>query len=292
MNKTVTGAMALMGACAISIGGPALAAGSVDGASAEHEVASAGPVHVLLGVRLWANQWDMVVATRELILTNPADPSSLMGRDRIFSTPSSTEIMPIVYLGLRYGKFIGSASYFAKTSFDTGGVLSEDVDRDEIDVNIGYHVTPNLVASLGYRRGTQSKTTDFAPDSKSALEGVLLGASFSVPVSGPFSAYGSVAYGIARVTVEDQPLANGDDSLDGEYRVAEIGFSYNLSHLLGGSVLKGAALTAGYRTWVVTEDNVPIGTYELDDPLHPVSLDEIKLRTAADGFVIGAVAVF
>lgn len=291
MKRIIAGAVTMTASIVFGVAGSAHAAAADDGSSVETEVSSMGSLYVVAGVRLWLNQWDFVVSDRELFLANPADSSSLMMRDRVYSATSSTEIVPIVHLGVRYRDFVGSASYFAKTSFETEGVLSEDVDREEIDLNLGYQVTPNFAVSLGYRRGTQSKTTDIVADSETTVEGLLVGASFSVPISGPFSAYGSVAYGLAHLETEVR-MANGDDTLDGDYRVGEIGISYSLSHLLGNSVLKGAALTVGYRTWVITEDDVPLGTYALNDPIHPVSIDDTKIRTTADGFVIGAVAVF
>ncbi len=278
-------ALALSPLVAQAAGGP-----SSDGAM-EKEIASAGPVRVLAGVRFWANQWDILYLDRELFLANPADPGSLASREVVKTATSSTKVVPIPFLGVRFGDFIGSASYFPETGFDSDGALSGDVDREELDVNFGYYITPSTVLSLGYRKGTQSKATDLIPRSEVRVKALLLGISFSAPISGPFSVYGNVAYGKAKLDTETV-LSDGDDRLNGNYKIGEIGVSYNLSNLLGGSVLKGAALTFGYRTWVLTETDVPLGTFSLDNPLVPVSLQETEARTSTDGFVLGAVAVF
>lgn len=264
-----------------------------DGGEMAQEIASVGPLYVLAGVRLWANQWDILHLTRTAFLANPADPSSLMFRDSINTVTSSTRTVPIPFLGLRYGKFIGSVSYFPETAFDTDGALSEDVDRKELDVNFGYYVTPNVVVSLGYREGTQSKSTDLVENSELKARGLLIGTSFTAPISGPLSVYGNVAYGWLKLELDDGfQLPSGEDKLNGNYKVGEIGLSYNLSHLVGGSVLKGAALTVGYRIWVITERNIPLGTYSASNPVVPVAFSEEDARTTTDGFIIGAVAVF
>ena len=290
----IKGRLASLALVASLISPTALAADNGgDGGEMAQEIASVGPLYVLAGVRVWANQWDILYLSREVFLANPADPSSAMLRESVRTATSSTRTVPIPFLGLRYGKFIGSVSYFPETGFDTDGALSEDVDREELDVNFGYYLTSNVVVSLGYREGRQSKATDFAEDSALKARGILVGTSFTAPVTGPLSVYGNVAYGWVKLKVDSTLLLpDGSDELNGNYKVGEIGLSYNLSHLVGGSVLKGAALTLGYRIWVITEKNVPLGAYETSNPTLPVSFSEVDARTTTDGFIIGAVAVF
>lgn len=261
------------------------------GAAIQSEVSVTSDLSVFAGLRLWANQWDVPIVTREAFLADPTNPQSLMLRDLTANHTSSYRIAPMPFVAVRYGDVLASISYLPKTKYDMDGALSEDVERDELDVNVGYYVHPRVVLSLGYKQGSQSKLTDLVPESEVKVRGFLLGASFNAPLSGPFSLYGNLAYGMTRSSSDDFKQPTGGD-IDGTYKVAELGVSYSLSHLIGSGAIKGAALTLGYRSWVLTLDNVDVGVYSPSNPAVPVAITSRDSRSTTDGLVLGAVAVF
>lgn len=197
------------------------------GAAVQSEVSISSNVSVFAGLRLWANQWDVPILIREAFLADPTNPQSLMLRDLLASHTSTYQISPMPFLAVRYGDVLASLNYLPKTKYDMGSSLSEDVERDELDINVGYYVHPRVVLSLGYKQGTQSKLTDLVSESEMKVRGLLVGASFNSPLSGPFALYGNVAYGITRTTSDEfkQPSGGG---IDGTYKVAELGVSYSL----------------------------------------------------------------
>ncbi|MCB1955883.1 MAG: hypothetical protein KDG55_09410 [Rhodocyclaceae bacterium] len=289
MKKKTIGVALLAALCANAF---AQGASNEQGSAVQAEMSVGQSVSVFAGLRLWANKWDVPYVTREAFLADPTNPASLMLRDLATNRVTSYEISPMPFVAVRFGDVLASVSYLPETEYDMGNALSENVKRDELDINVGYYVHPRLVLSLGYKQGKQSKTTDLIADSEVKVKGLLVGASLNAPVSGPFSLYGNFAYGLSKAENQGFKNLNGDDELDGSYKVAEIGVSYNLSHLLGSGVLKGAALTFGYRSWVLSFDDFPVGTYAPSNPLVPVSISNQDTRSTTEGFVLGAVAVF
>ena len=258
----------------------------------ETEVAGFGDVSIIAGLRVWANRWDINYITREAFQTDPADPSTLMLRDVNATVASSQRIVPMPFLGIRMGNFLASVSYFPTTSYGDVDVLSDDIERDEVELNIGYYVLPSVVVSLSYKTGEQSKLTDLVADSTVKVSGIMLGASFSAPLSDRFSAYGNFAYGIGKSELKHFTFADGDDSLRGSYQIGEFGISYGLSPDFGGPFLKGALLTLGFRSWTLTFDDVPLGTYSPAAPATPIAIQKHDIRSSTDGIVLGFVGVF
>lgn len=266
-----------------------------DGIAVESQIASTDQLSVVAGVRLWANRWDVPIVTREAFLANPLDPSSLMLRDVTVHRTSDYRFSPMPFVAARYGNFLASFTYLPTTSYDTGNALSRDVERNEYDINIGYYVHPRIVVSLGYKRGEQDRVTDQYERNDVEVEGALLGASFSLPFEGNWSVYGNAAFGKAWGRFKGRssiPGASRSFSFDGDYKIGEIGLSYNLSGLLGGQVLKGAALTLGYRAMVLTSEGLSYGIYSPANPLVAVDSYTRDTRSTTDGFVLGLVAVF
>ncbi len=288
MKRTIAACAVLAAGISVS---HAQQPGSPNGQTVQTEMSLANNLSVFAGLRVWVNQWDVPYITREAFLADPTNPQSLMLRDLTTNHTSSHRVSPMPFVAVRYGDVLASVSYLPETEYDMDGALSEDVKRDELDINIGYYVHPRVVLSLGYKEGKQSRLTDLVPESEVKVRGFLVGASFNAPMSGPFSLYGNVAYGLTRTSSDDFKQPTGGD-IDGTYKVAELGVSYNLSHLLGSGVLKGAALTFGYRSWVLTLEDVDVGVYSPANPAVAVAIESRDSRSTTDGFVIGAVAVF
>lgn len=226
---------------------------SLPGESLGTVASTDGGVTVLAGVRTWASRWDVPVLTRTL------DPISMKLSDHYQTVLSETKFVPMPIVGLRYGNWLGTLVYFPETSYSTSGALAADVKRKEYDINIGYYILPTLVISLGYKRADIDRASDLIASSYK-LKGLLAGVSGSAPIADRLSLYGSFAYGLARETTESA-LPNGKDKFDADYKIGEIGLSYQLVRASGSEFLKGVVLSAGYRAQSVTVNSIPLGTY-------------------------------
>lgn len=245
-------------------------------------------VQVFGGVRVWASTFDEPVTAR-VVSVDPATGAAVT-RD-VEQRFSSSKVAPIPFVGVRYRNFLASASYFARTAYDSKGVLNGDVRRDELDLNVGYYVLPQLALSVGYKMGKVDRVSTLASGG-SKTEAIIVGASGSVPLetSARLSLYGNFAYGLARTKI-DFTLPTGENKLDGIYTIGEVGLAYRLFSQPSGAV-KGLSLSLGYRAQFLTLRNSPFGTYASPGSLTPVSVERKNIRATTDGFVLGLVGVF
>jgi hypothetical protein len=257
-------------------------------------LAAAGQMTAFAGLRLWANQWEISNLQSVLVAEGP---QTLVRREQLGSNVSKTEFVPIPVIGVRYDKFVASASYLPKTSYDSQDPTLGKVKRDELDLNVGYSVLPTVVISLGYKRGTQDRltgqldpTTGESIPSGVKVEAILLGASASVPLAGRFSFYGNVAYGVGR-NKTDFVGATGETRFDSDYKIGEIGVSYAAYEGGAGAVLKSVLISVGYRAQVLTSKDLPLGTYTVPGN-SLIDVQHVDVKTTTDGFVVGLVGVF
>lgn len=260
-----------------------------NGMEATESLGSIGDLNFFAGVRIWANEWDIITPQRELVL-DQANPGSILARDHFRSTTSDMEITPMPTVGVRYGKLLASLTYFMPTKYDGKSALKKDVERREIDVNIGYYILPSLVVSLGYKDVKIDRVRDDV-DSEQKIKGILIGLSGSAPLSDRWSLYGNFAYGVGRHKSEFRD-ARGEDKYSGRYSIGEIGLNYRLMDGNSSAFIKSLSGSIGYRAQIYTTKDVGVGTYALNDPLTPLSTTKRDSRSSTTGLAVGIVAAF
>jgi hypothetical protein len=209
---------------------------------------------------------------------------------------SDIEPVPIPQLSVRYKWLSVSGSYFPKTEYDFqttasttriespdipfGGNLDDRIvvirnrskgERREWDASLGVYLHPNVAILGGYKEVKQEisvfRTLDtvtagetgvsglaLAPDTAELLiQGPTIGIAASVPIAGGFGVYGSYAHGFMDVEITED---NDTEELDGDYDVAEFGFTYTYG--TKGFVpfipLSAATVYAGYRWQRIVTD--------------------------------------
>lgn len=178
-----------------------------------------------VGLKAWRAQW-----TTFSFDTNGG------GQQVVTQVPAKDETVLIPQLSARYRSVVASLSRYQPTDHDF--VAGGGNRRKEIDVNVGYLVTPAVALTLGYKKVGQSDGTD-----NYELAGAVLGASATAPLGGGFALYGS--FGIGRM----KDTAASTVKFDADYRLTEVGLAYGLP--LDGW-LKTLTFTAGYRTQVLS----------------------------------------
>jgi hypothetical protein len=273
-------------------GGPAIgqAPGAGSEASEVQATANLGGTTVFGGVRLWINQWD-IPSLQRVLIPNPANPTSVLLQDVLLKDLSKTELVPVPFIGVRAGNFVGSVSYFPRTGYDSRDPLLGTVDRDEFDVTLGYAVAPSLVLSLGYKHAFDNKLSPLVSPSGAKVDGILIGASGAAPLVGRLSLYGNVAYGFAREKADFSDSA-GESKFSANYQIGEVGVSYLLYEGTEGRPLKNVLFSFGYRAQGFTVKSVALGTFGLGSPPVLVATQKKDIRTTTDGFVLGIVGSF
>ena len=280
--------------CAVSVfGGSAF--GQAVGAGSESAAAQAttdvGGTTIYAGLRLWANQWDIGGVQRRAIIPDPSKPSLIVLQDTPFKTLSDTKLVPIPFIAVRAGNFVGSASYFPRTSYNSNDELLGTVARDEYDVTLGYAVAPSLILSIGYKHGFQSKVSGQFSPSGVNVDALLLGVSGSAPIVGTLSLYGNIAYGFARDRY-DFGDTSGNRNYNGNYQIGEVGVLWRIYESSEGRALKNVSLSFGYRAQNLTTKGVPSATFALTPTPVVIDVQHKDLSTTTDGFVVGIVGSF
>ena len=141
-GKAATLAVTLA-SCALLVQGSVFAqtAGAVPEQAAERSIGTLGGVNIVAGVRLWANQWEIVTVERVPIAVAPG---TVVLQDTLVTNTSSLEIVPIPFVAARAGDFLASFYYFPRTSYDSGSAAIGTVDRDEYDLSLGYSIPSSL----------------------------------------------------------------------------------------------------------------------------------------------------
>ena len=97
---------------------------------------------VSVGARAWYTEW----TTFSYLVQNGNNIA-------LTQVSASNKLLLVPLLSVRYGNFVGSASYVPSTqfSFADGG----SGKRKEFDANVGYSVLPGLALTLGYKSVSQ-----------------------------------------------------------------------------------------------------------------------------------------
>lgn len=201
-----------------------------------------------VGLKAWQTRWTTWIYSDTQVINQ---------------LPVKDKFVLIPVLGLRYGDFVGSLSGYGSTSFER--LDTQTVTRKEFDLNVGYHVMPEMVVSLGYKRLQQIQDTN---DYK--LSGPTLGLSVTAPLSGALSMYG--ALGLGRMKSSSNVV------FDADYQLTEVGLAYNLGL---GQTAKSVSFTAGYRMQVLNSKDASSTAGNSQDA-----------RDLTQGFTFGLVVAF
>ena len=247
------------------------------------------------GVKLWANQWQIAsVELNPVLLPNGAPGVQMVPR----ITVSDIKIVPLLTLGARFSKVIAAANVFPTAAYDSKGALDGDVSRSEYDLSVGYALLPNLIASIAYKEGRQSKIVNLPFSSAQKVRAGLLGLSAAAPLGANLFIYGNAAFGVGRQT-SDSLNWEGDASYSTNYRIGEIGLSYRFHEGGPESKIRSTSVSIGYRTQVLVSKGLPFATLEASDPsgnplqsASVVSVRNLDVQTTTDGFILSLIATF
>ena len=208
---------------------------------------------VSIGARAWYTEW-----TTFSYLVQGGDNVALT------QVSASNKLLLVPLLSVRYGNFVGSASFVPSTqfSFADGG----SGKRKEFDANIGYSVLPGLTFTLGYKSVSQRDgSTRYEPS------GVVAGLNANAPLGGLFSVYGNLGLGRLKT-----PTSGGKEvvKFKADYRLTELGLAYTLN---AGGWPQRWTFTGGYRIQVMGSKEA-FGTQDG--------------RDTTQGFTLGVIATF
>ncbi len=264
---------------------------SADSASTKEAAEPEGEAafNVVAALRTWYARWDLPTFVTQVVVPNPSNPASAVIQQQVVPAVADAKFLFLPSLGFRAGNFIATVSGMPSTQFTTPGSALGSIDRQEVDVNVGYYVLPGIVALVGYKRAELGSFTPQSSAYSSKIDAWLIGGSASAPLSDRISLYGNFAYGFAQQTY-DTALVNGDTRMPGSYQIAEVGVTYRLLERETG-LLKGISLQAGYRfqSYVTS---ATLGTFSPSAPTVPIAITKTDLRSTTDGLILGVVGVF
>lgn len=189
-------------------------------------------LNVSVGVKVWRTQW-----------TTFSYDANAGGEQLITQVPASDKTVLLPVVSLRWHDWVGSLSAFRSTDYTyvdgSGGAT-----RKELDVNVGYFVTPGLALTLGHK-----KTGQKAGALNYEVAGLVAGLSGTAPLSPSLGLYGSFGFGRMK------PTGSSTEKYDADYRLTEVGLAWNVPMDRG---VKALNLTLGYRTQVLSsKDALP-----------------------------------
>lgn len=243
---------------------------------------------------VWLATWDPVLQDAQVVV--PTATNVPVAQVRFAPSNSSTKPLYITAVSINKGSWVVTAS--ASTTANYEHSLSPDgvIARREWDASVGYILSPNLVASVIYKAGRISQGSSVAliglgdSGGEYILKGFGAGLTYSAPLnlwsdSGEptrLKGYGSFAY--ARGHVD---LGTSNPAFD--YRISEIGLLYAL-----GTVGQVGTVTAkvGYRSQIVNEKGLDVGTYSLAPPYPLLSSQKMNFRSTTDGMILGLTLTF
>src|SRR6266581_989601 len=233
-----------------------------------------------LGLKLWANTWETSFANN--------DPST---GTNVISSTSDYKIAAIPSFSVRYKDFVASMGYFTKTSYSFKDfsdmtnlaccgpkevTTAVSAKRDELDVNFGYFVAPQLAVTLGYKSVNQTYTvTNSAPGviftpatftSKTKNTAPTIGILSFAPLGGGFTLYGNGAYGPMKSKIE------GGGSAKGSYQSTELGVARGFGNT-------GLSASLGYKVQII-------------DVKDTVTTGDQRARDTTNGFILGVTYTF
>lgn len=210
------------------------------------------------------------------------------GIDPVSAPVSASATTFIPSLGLRYGRWVASASYFTAseyTAFSPEQNRGFRFERREWDANFGYAVLPSLVVTIGYKEIKAGGLGD-NPTLPTKFSGPTVGLAVSAPltVDGPWSLYGNLAVGRLKQTV------GGADRPRGDYVSGEFGLQYALRGL--SPTFGRTSLLLAYRSQAIRSKSVPTGVFDAT-PTGGAFRNSVRdVRDTSDGFLIGLNVVF
>jgi len=213
-------------------------------------LAQAPELNVSVGARAWYAEWTTFSYTTDAL-----------GNQALIQVAADDKWVMMPILSVRYGDFVGSVSGFSSTNFSYPDGRQDE--RQELDVNLGYTVTPGLTLTLGYKKVEQGGNAG-----KYRPAGPVAGISANAPLSGGMSVYGALGVGWLKTP-------SGDDiQFDADYRLTELGLAYTLN-------------TEGWvRRWTFT------GGYRIQVLSSKEALGSQDGRDTTQGFTVGAIATF
>ncbi|MBL0086763.1 MAG: hypothetical protein IPP44_08770 [Ideonella sp.] len=228
---------------------------------------------ITAGLRLWSNAW----TSWDVYPPLQTPLGSIPGAAENFTAGSRVTAIPTI--SARFGDLLLSASQFSPTRYTfEGNAGAFTARRDEADVLAGYYLLPTLAATLGYKQVRQ----DFGANAKFRYSGPTLGAVASAPLTAGFTLYGSFGLGRMRTQL---PLrdAEGRSTFDANYLLGELGLAYSLSPGKLWPQAKAVALTAGYRSQVLSTSGFRIAL----DTSNASASRGTKLRDTTEGLTLG-----
>lgn len=200
------------------------------------------------------------------------------GSNQEFVTQESakTKAMVIPQLSFRYRDFIGSVSGAVNSthSFEDFGGPSE-FKRREVDANFGYHITPGLAATIGYKKFDQITASGLKIYQ---VSGPTVGVSAASALSGGFSVYGALGIGVLNI--------KGSRDVSADYSLSEVGLGYTLPL---GRFVKAINFNLGYRTQIIKAKGLSLSS-DTSVPTAPVIKQDA--RDTTQGFTLAAVVAF
>jgi hypothetical protein len=185
---------------------------------------------VSVGVRGWNTQWDTF---------------SYAGNPQVVTqSPANEKFVLVPLLSVRYRDFVGSLSLYPST--DHSFIDGSTGNRKELDLNLGYYVSPGVAVTLGYKKLEQSDGSDIY-----ALSGPVLGVNGTASLGRDFSLYGTFGLGRLKTTSASTVQFSSAD-----YRLSEVGLAYTLAT---PSIAKAVTFTLGYRTQVLSSKDAAEG---------------------------------
>ncbi len=261
------------------------------GAQGEKKIGSS--TSIFIGLRPWFTSWEVPLTDAQVVIPDPLAPVPVLKLFPVHA-PAGSAVVPMTVFGLRHNDLTISTNVLPRTKYSTGGLATSDTTRQELDFNLGYSLTPNLLATLVYKTAKiEGLVTSNAQATLGARDGakirsVLLGLGASVPMQGPLSLYGNVAYGLGRQRSE-VPDAAGKSKANAAYTIGEVGFAYRLYEQ--SSALKNATLQLGYRAQSYRAKDVTFGSYSIPGGTL-IATEQRDVDTFTGGFVLGIVGVF
>lgn len=229
---------------------------------------------VSLGLKIWNASWSSY-APASLVGSNGATGGEI---DVFQASGEKAKLDVVPSLAIRFDRFIVSASRTdVDRDFSVLGIVNtptqttpmvvgrtDTFSRKEWDINFGYLVSPNFIASLGYKLGTETRDMALAVPGTSKqriiendVHGFLFGASFNTPLLDRLGGYAQFAYSPANVTTK----VIGVDTIkaNSHYYMTEVGLAYPLLSE-PATFIKRATLSGGYRAQIVRTESKHMAT--------------------------------
>lgn len=196
-------------------------------ALADDTVQLSKDLSMTVGYKLWLNSWETSI---------PGDSGSHVNVITAGPVAASVPNLTFKYKNfLLTGSYVNTGTYRFPAFTDTyvyEGVVqnsfqdSYQASRTEDDVNLGYYLTPNLVATIGYKNLEQTYTETYDgvtyPSQKTHYNGATLGLNASANIGHGFSLYGTGVggYMVASYT----PSSTQDKAI---YEATEAGIAWH-----------------------------------------------------------------